>query len=183
MFEAYPAGLEEPIGGDSRIKIRADTINTFHVCSQYRTCVHCMGVCTQLDLCTDHLGADQLNTSIEFLDAVKIKHGIVSDYRLAKILNVSQPCVSRYRLKQSTLDDAICIKVAKLLEVEPATILAAVHAERAKTEAEKSAWKLIYEKLGGIAASLLIGTLLYSSAPTPSQAAGLQLPRDVYYVK
>lgn len=124
-----------------------------------------------------------MNTSIQFLDAVKAKHGGISDYALAKLLSVSQPTVSRYRSKKGTLDDLVCFRVAELLELEPAAVLAAVHAERAKTEKEKTAWKLIYERLGGVAASVALAVLL---APSPSASARVAddvKGNSVYYVK
>lgn len=111
-----------------------------------------------------------MNTTIEFLDAVKSKHGVVSDYALAKVLGVKQQTVNCYRHKNVALGDETAIRVAELLELEPATVLAAVHAERAKTEKEKAAWKLIYEKLGGIAASVALAALLLPASPTAARA-------------
>lgn len=124
-----------------------------------------------------------MNTTIQFIDAVKSKHGIASDYALAKFLEVKQQTVSGYRQGKVFLGDETAIKVAKVLEVEPASVLAAVHAERAKTEEEKAVWKLIYEKLGGIAAGALIAITASTAAPTPASAADKALANSVYYVK
>ena len=124
-----------------------------------------------------------MNTTIQFIDAVKSKHGIASDYALAKFLEVKQQTVSGYRQGKVFLGDETAIKVAKVLEVEPASVLAAVHAERAKTEEEKAVWKLIYEKLGGIAAGALIAITASSAVPTPASAADKGLANSVYYVK
>lgn len=121
-----------------------------------------------------------MNTTIQLLDSVKIKHGLASDYALAKKLGVSQPAVTKYRVHGQTMDDRACLKVAELLEIDAATVLACVHAERAKTEAEKTAWKLIYERLGGIAASVLIATLLSAAPSAPAKADSRNVSHTVY---
>ena len=124
-----------------------------------------------------------MNTTIEFLDSVKVKYGLVSDYALAKRLGVSQPTVSTYRTKRLKMEDRVCLRVAELLDIYPAIVLACVHSERAKTDAEKSAWKLIYERLGGIAASVLVATILSAHAPAPAQSSDWLNRNNVYYVK
>lgn len=124
-----------------------------------------------------------MNTTIEFLDAVKAKTGVPSDYALSPILEVTRSAVSRYRNGKDFLGDETALRVAKILEVEPATVLAAVHAERAKTAEEKAVWKLIYEKLGGIAAGALIAFTASTAAPTPASAADNVQSNSVYYVK
>jgi len=124
-----------------------------------------------------------MNTTIEFLDAVKTKTGAASDYALAPILGVTRSAVSKYRNGIDYLGDSTAMRVAEILEIEPASVLAAVHAERAKTAEEKAVWKFIYEKLGGIAAGALIALTATSAAPTPASAAQKELSNSVYYVK
>lgn len=111
-----------------------------------------------------------MNDTIAFIDAIKTKRGGISDYQLAKVLGVSQQTVSRYRVGKDFLGDSTAIRVAELLEIDSGIVIAAVHAERAKTDAEKAAWKAILEKLGGIAAALFI-SVSGLSAPAPAQAA------------
>ncbi len=111
-----------------------------------------------------------MKTTVEFLDAVKAKNGGISDYALAKVLGVTQQTVSRYRTKKDYLGDAMAIRVAELLEIDSAFVLACSHAERAKGEAEKAAWVAMVEKLGGLAASVVLGVSLFA-APAPAQAA------------
>ena len=105
----------------------------------------------------------------DFLNAVKARHGIESDYQLAKKLGFTPQMVSRYRVGKDQLSDSAAIKVANLLEIDPAIVLASVHAERAKAPEEKAAWTTILERLGGVAAIVLIG-IGAISAPSPAQA-------------
>ncbi|MBZ0105543.1 MAG: hypothetical protein K8H84_07910 [Sulfuricella denitrificans] len=116
-----------------------------------------------------------MNTTIDFLDAVKAKHGLVSDYALAKELGVRQSCIGNYRAKRSYLDDLMAVKVAEALEIDPMYVIASANAERSKKAEEKKVWTDILEKLGGLAASVVIGLAL-TALPSPSAyAAAAQL--------
>lgn len=112
-----------------------------------------------------------MQTSIDFVEALKTKTGAGSDYALAKTLGVTRQAVSNYRTGAKTFSDEIALKAASLLEIEPGIILAAVHAERAKTEAEKSAWKMMFERLGGVAAMVACGIMLSGFYPAESRAS------------
>lgn len=120
-----------------------------------------------------------MNTSTQYIDAVKSKTGAASDYQLAKILGITQQAVSSLRVKRTFIGDETAIKVAELLEIDPGIVIAAVHAERAKSEAERNAWRSMFEKLGGVAAGLVIGL----SAVSPSPAQAVEQANSVYYVK
>lgn len=123
-----------------------------------------------------------MNTTIEFIDAVKAKHGLVSDYALAKFLGESHQRLSSYRVKRTYLDDLMAVKVAEALEIDPLYVIASVHAERAKKETEKKVWTDILEKLGGIAASVVIG-FAACALPSPDAFAGASEVHSIYYVK
>lgn len=110
-----------------------------------------------------------MSTTLDFLDAVKARHSIASDYKLAKVIGASKQTISSYRNGKSAMEDSIVLRVADLLDEDPAVMLAAVHAERAKRPEEKAAWRSIMERLGGAAACALLGLALVS--PSPSQAS------------
>lgn len=110
-----------------------------------------------------------MNTTLHFLDAVKARHAIASDYKLARYLGITQQEVSKLRNQKAFLGDSTALQVAKLLEMDPAEVIAAAHAERAKNPEEKAVWRSIMERLGGAAACALLGVALVS--PSPSQAA------------
>lgn len=109
-----------------------------------------------------------MTTTNDYLNAVKAKTGAASDYALAPKLGLTKQMISRYRLKKDYLSDEYCLKVASILEIDPAIVLAAVHAERAKTAAEKTAWTAIFERLGGVAAAAMLGIML--NVPNPAEA-------------
>ena len=123
-----------------------------------------------------------MNTTIEFLDALKAKTGAGSDYQLHKILGVTRSGISSYRCGRSYFDDEVCLKVASILEISPALVFAAVHAERAKSEPEKAVWKSIFEKLGGLAASIALAAIILPN-PVNTGSAQASQRETVYYVK
>lgn len=114
-----------------------------------------------------------MTTTCEFIDAIKARYSLPSDYAASVKLGMTRAAVSSYRHRRSFLDDSAAIRVAELLEMEPGYVMACAHAERAKSDAERTAWQSIMQKLGGAAALVLIG-LGGLSAPSPAQAAPVQ---------
>lgn len=123
-----------------------------------------------------------MKTTIDFLEAVKSKRGGISDYALAKVLGVSQQLISKYRTRMIFLGDPVALRVAELLEIDAGYVMACVHQERAKTESERAAWSSIVERLGGLAASVVVGVALFGS-PAPAQASPSVTGDNLYYVK
>ena len=119
-----------------------------------------------------------MKNTIEFLNAVKAKTGAASDYALAKELNTSKQVISNYTSKNRPMSDDIALKVASILDLDPYIVLAAVHAEHAKTQAEKSAWTALFERLGGVAAALALGIML--NAPIDAKANSRAEPKPLH---
>jgi len=93
--------------------------------------------------------------TIEFLDAVKKRHGITSDYALAKLLSVPQSSISSYRSGRRVIDDDMALTIAQELDIMPITVIAAANAERAKTPEQKARWSGLMEKISLSFSSLL----------------------------
>lgn len=123
-----------------------------------------------------------MNTTCGFLDAIKTRHSLPSDYALAKALGITHQMVSGYRAGKVFLGDSTAIQVGKLLEIDPAIVTAAAHLERAKKDDEKAVWNSILEKLGGLAALVLIGIGGLTAAPPAQASAGPQAQGNWHYV-
>lgn len=80
-----------------------------------------------------------MNT-IEYLDAVKQRRNITSDYALAKVLGVAQSTVIGYRSGRRIIDDEVCLTISQILNIEPLTVIATANAERAKTPEMRARW-------------------------------------------
>lgn len=69
--------------------------------------------------------------TIEYLDALRVRLGVSSDYALAKRLGVSAQRISNYRTKTHCFDADIALKVADLLGRDRAEVYLDIEAERA----------------------------------------------------
>lgn len=84
-------------------------------------------------------------TSLEYLDAVKIRLGITSDYALAAALGITRSAVSKFQ-KGAVFGDDVALTVAEILGIAPIVVIAAANAERAKTPEQKAKWTGLVEK-------------------------------------
>lgn len=111
-----------------------------------------------------------MNTN-ELLDMVKARYSLPSDYALAAKLGLTRSGISGYRNGRSKLGEDAALKVAHLLELDEGYVLACMEAERSQSEAARSAWERLADRLksGGVAAALLL--LVATPAPTPANAA------------
>jgi transcriptional regulator with XRE-family HTH domain len=96
-----------------------------------------------------------MKTTKEFLKELKEKQGFTSDYALAAFLNLNRANISMYQSGKRIPDDYICAKIAEGLEIPAITVIAAANMEREKDEDKKEYWRNFYERLGGIAASVM----------------------------
>ncbi len=101
-----------------------------------------------------------MQTTIEFLDAVKTLRGLTSDYQLSKHLECTHSAISNYRMKKNYLDEGIACRIADELDIEPSYVLACVASERAKRPEVKAAWKHAADLLYGLAAAAAVVAFL-----------------------
>lgn len=80
-------------------------------------------------------------TTNEFLDQVKARYGLKSDYALAGKLGLTRSMVSAYRNGKRMLGEEVAVKVADLLELPPGYVLACIEAERSHVPAIRKAWE------------------------------------------
>ena len=112
-----------------------------------------------------------MKTTGEYLDAVKEKLDLPSDYATAKALGVTPSAVSKYRLGRSQPDDLVCARIADILGIEPMEVIAAMHFERSTDDRAKALWEGIWGKAAGaIALSLTAFAVGLSVAPTSKAA-------------
>jgi len=97
-----------------------------------------------------------MKTTREFLLDVKTRHHLTSDGQLAKLLGLTRASASVFMLGKNYLGDETAIKVAELLEIDPAHVVACVHAERAKHEGERKLWERIAKLTAGATVLLFL---------------------------
>ena len=124
-----------------------------------------------------------------YMDALRARYNLKSDYALAAMLNQPRNYLSRWRAGKIAWDDATALHVATLLEIDPAIVIAAAHAERARDQQEKNVWLDMVRRLGGGLVGLMLWAIIALPllAPPNAYAAVLQFQAptqgNVYYVK
>ncbi len=76
-----------------------------------------------------------------YIEQVKKKYGVTSDYTLAKKLKVSQPEANWFRRGKKVPNTAVCIRIANLLEKNPVELLLVAQRDKAPT-GEKEHWEM-----------------------------------------
>lgn len=84
-----------------------------------------------------------MRTTIDFLDMLKSKYSLRSDYAIAKFLACGQSRICNYRKGRSFLCDSEAILLASALEIDPGYVLLCVHYERARNDADKAVWRSV----------------------------------------
>ncbi|WP_250479133.1 MULTISPECIES: helix-turn-helix transcriptional regulator [unclassified Caballeronia] len=87
-----------------------------------------------------------MKTTVQWLDAVKARLDLPSDYAAAKILCVTRQSASGWRNGRQTFDDEVCLRVAEILDVNPFEVMASVRIERIKEDDRRSLWEHALEK-------------------------------------
>ncbi|GAB1720272.1 MAG: hypothetical protein NTAFB09_20030 [Nitrosospira sp.] len=82
-----------------------------------------------------------MKTTLDFLDDIKATKQITSDYAPAKILDTRHTNISHYRNGRSRFDGLMCVKVAKVLGIDPGYVMACMEAERAKNDEVRKVWE------------------------------------------
>lgn len=97
-----------------------------------------------------------MNT-LEYLQAVKKKLGIESDYALAQRLGVTRSAVSKLQLGKVVFSDDVALSVAQILDLNPLVVIAQANAERATTPENRARWMGVMEKISASFKDLLPG--------------------------
>ena len=121
-----------------------------------------------------------MSETAKFLDAVKARHGLASDYALAKVLEISRQEISNYRTGRHALGVKVCFKIAALLDCDAASVIAAVESERARTDQDRDFWKgALLRAAAAVVAAVGVGA---AAMPSSAQAQSNASP-PVYYGK
>lgn len=113
-------------------------------------------------------------TTSDLLAAVKHAQGIPSNYRLARIIGVTDATVANWKHGRNLPDDPMCERLAQMAGLDPAYVIASIYAERAANDDSKRIWSGIAKRLQGLAAGLatvIVSVWISWLAPGDAQAA------------
>jgi hypothetical protein len=109
--------------------------------------------------------------TVDFLDALKARHQLTSDYQLCKLLRWPNQRMSMYRTGRRELDDDACVQVAHSLGADPAYVLTSIAAARAKREEVKQHWAEAARRLKKKYGALILAAVAIAPQIAPSSAA------------
>lgn len=107
----------------------------------------------------------------ELLDRVAARHGLATDYQIAKRMGWTRQRVSMYRTGKRSLDDQGVIQVADSLGLPHALVAAWVAQERTDCPPMREAWGAVAQMLERAAKTLILGLVFSAGAGLPGPAA------------
>lgn len=125
-------------------------------------------------------------STVEFLDAIKDKYELRSDYALAKFMGWRQTRISQYRVGDRELDDDGCVQVAEKLGLPPAHVMACMASRRAENASLRRYWEEAAKLLKDGTWAVLLAAVLGAGAPRSSEAQGALQPltgRSIHYAQ
>ena len=81
-----------------------------------------------------------MSATVKLLDRALRMCAPATDYQLAKRLGIKATTIYRCRNRGGTLDNMAAWKLAEMLQMEPAEVIAYMEADRAKTDQQRSFW-------------------------------------------
>jgi hypothetical protein len=101
-----------------------------------------------------------MKTPAEFLDLIRARYSLPSDYAVAQLLGVNRQLVSKWRQGHGGMGDDHALRVAQLLELDVGHVLARLYAERAPSDETRSVWLDLARRLGPAVAICLVALVL-----------------------
>ena len=105
----------------------------------------------------------------ELLDAAKVKSNITSDYGIAKRLGLPPQSIPAMRSGKRPIPLDVAYKLAIILELDPAQVVAELEAEREKHAGRAEFWRSFLQRAAMVAA--LACTLALNCLSTCEDAA------------
>ena len=103
-----------------------------------------------------------MERTIDFMERLRARNDGCSNYRIAKLLGCDQSAVIRYTKHGTSMDDKYAIRMAELLEVDPAYVLACMAAERSHNVESSKHWERIAAHFAACLALVAVCMPLFS---------------------
>lgn len=123
----------------------------------------------------------------QLLTAAKTGAAIPSNYRLARVLGVTDNTVANWQNGRALPSDATVGQLAQMAGLDPDAAVASIHAARASDDGERSRWTRIAARLanstaavGAVILSALVFASPDASAMAKTPAAGDSIGHGLY---
>jgi transcriptional regulator with XRE-family HTH domain len=129
-----------------------------------------------------------MRTTVQYLDAVKKRLDLPSDYAAAKALGVTRSAVSLYRNGKSVFDEATAARAADILGLDPLEVISACKAESAPDAFMRKVWENAWGKATGVASTTALAVVVSAgllATPSPARSAPISADNviSLSYVK
>ncbi|MFY7915873.1 MAG: DUF3693 domain-containing protein [Rubrivivax sp.] len=103
----------------------------------------------------------------ELLSAAKTGAGIPSNYRLARVLGVSDNTVGNWQHGRAFPDDEMAARLAAMGHLDPGAVVASMHAQRASSEPQRALWSAMAKRLerAAVAACVVLSLGAWTGGP------------------
>ena len=118
-----------------------------------------------------------MKTTVEFLDECKRSLDIARDTDLARAIGLSKQQISLLRSGVNCFGDESARRVAEVLGIDPAYVIACAYAERSRDPQIKQVWVRVAQAFATLAISAGVSV---GVAPTSSEAALHNVP-SIHY--
>lgn len=119
-----------------------------------------------------------MKTTVQYLDAVRKRLNLPSDYAAAKALGVTRAAVSAYRNGNSVFNELVAIRAAEILDIDPLEVISACKAESAPDARVRKVWENAWGKATGAATTAAIAACILGLAAAPSPARSAQVSAE-----
>jgi transcriptional regulator with XRE-family HTH domain len=123
-----------------------------------------------------------MKTTIEFLDEAKARLEVSRDTELAIALGLSKAQISQLRSGTNCFGDETARRVATLLDVDPAFVIACAYAERANSPEIKGVWVRMAQAFATLALGVGLGASVTPSSTENSQS-DQEFNNNIHYTK
>jgi len=120
--------------------------------------------------------------TIDYLEEVRKLTEKKTDYAVAKMIGIPQSKIIAYK-KGTTFGEGACEKVAQVLNIPLAAIMADMEAERAKRTTIREAWEKAADTLRNVAAVVLLMVFTVGAAPTEAANFSKPVVNNIHYAQ
>lgn len=121
-----------------------------------------------------------MNKTAAYLDQCKKKLDKSTSYQLAKHWAVGENLLSQYYSGKSTPDEFMCFKIAEVLELDAAYVIASIKAESEKNEKKREYFKSFSSASRKVAASIVLAVVLSTSLLIAQSIGGVKTATAVF---
>ncbi len=117
-----------------------------------------------------------MKTTADYLDALRARFNVPSDYGLQTATGWHRQQISRYRTQKGTFDDETAQRVAAWLQLPLEQLLMDMNAQRAKSPDVKKAWQRAATALTAGATALFLLAIFYLQGSTDGLELAFFIP-------